>query len=166
VDLCEFETSLIYRVSSRTARATQRNPVSKKKKTRDDDDDDNDAITSFLPFLSSFQTLSRTTLLLLYFRCMASYYCYWYAYVCVCVCVCVPKHTNTICSVCIMLLVYAYVFRADHLVLHKQLVCSPLGKTLSPTALRIPDLPVGLCVGLKPAGILRACFDSQDSVTL
>jgi hypothetical protein len=26
VDLCEFKASLIYRVSSRTARATQRNP--------------------------------------------------------------------------------------------------------------------------------------------
>jgi hypothetical protein len=31
VDLCDFEASLIYRVSSRTARATQRNPVSKTK---------------------------------------------------------------------------------------------------------------------------------------
>ena len=29
-DLCEFEASLVYRASSRTARATQRNPVSKK----------------------------------------------------------------------------------------------------------------------------------------
>ena len=29
VGLCEFKTSLVYRVSSRTARATQRNPVSK-----------------------------------------------------------------------------------------------------------------------------------------
>jgi hypothetical protein len=34
-DLCEFKGSLIYRVSSRTARAvTQRNPVSKKKKKK------------------------------------------------------------------------------------------------------------------------------------
>lgn len=33
VDLCEFKTSLIYRVCSRLARATQRN-VSKKKKVR------------------------------------------------------------------------------------------------------------------------------------
>jgi hypothetical protein len=32
VDLCEFKASLVYRVSSRTARATQRNPVSKKHK--------------------------------------------------------------------------------------------------------------------------------------
>jgi hypothetical protein len=32
VDLCEFKASLVYRASSRTARATQRNPVSKKKK--------------------------------------------------------------------------------------------------------------------------------------
>jgi hypothetical protein len=30
----EFEASLVYRVSSRTARATQRNPVSKKKKNK------------------------------------------------------------------------------------------------------------------------------------
>jgi hypothetical protein len=32
--ISEFEASLIYRVSSRTARATQRNPVLKKKKKR------------------------------------------------------------------------------------------------------------------------------------
>jgi hypothetical protein len=31
--ISEFEASLVYRVSSRTARATQRNPVSKKPKT-------------------------------------------------------------------------------------------------------------------------------------
>jgi hypothetical protein len=30
--ISEFEASLVYRVSSRTARATQRNPVSKNKK--------------------------------------------------------------------------------------------------------------------------------------
>jgi hypothetical protein len=34
VDLCEFKASVVYRVSSRTARATQRNPVSKNKKTK------------------------------------------------------------------------------------------------------------------------------------
>ena len=34
-DLCEFKISLVYKVSSRTARVvTQRNPVSKKKKKR------------------------------------------------------------------------------------------------------------------------------------
>jgi hypothetical protein len=32
--ISEFETSLVYRVSSRTARATQRNPVSKKRKKK------------------------------------------------------------------------------------------------------------------------------------
>jgi hypothetical protein len=32
VDLCEFETSLVYRGSSRTAKATQRNPVLKNQK--------------------------------------------------------------------------------------------------------------------------------------
>jgi hypothetical protein len=31
--ITEFEASLVYRVSSRTARATQRNPVSKNKQT-------------------------------------------------------------------------------------------------------------------------------------
>jgi hypothetical protein len=31
-DLSEFEASLVYKVSSTTARATQRNPVSKKQK--------------------------------------------------------------------------------------------------------------------------------------
>jgi hypothetical protein len=32
--ISEFEASLVYRVSSRTARATQRNPVPKKPKTK------------------------------------------------------------------------------------------------------------------------------------
>jgi hypothetical protein len=32
--ISEFEASLVYKVSSRTARATQRNPVSKKPKTK------------------------------------------------------------------------------------------------------------------------------------
>jgi hypothetical protein len=32
--ISEFQASLVYRVSSRTARATQRNPVSKKKKKK------------------------------------------------------------------------------------------------------------------------------------
>jgi hypothetical protein len=32
--ISEFEASLVYRVSSRTARATQRNPVSRKKKKK------------------------------------------------------------------------------------------------------------------------------------
>ena len=32
--ISELEASLVYRVSSRTARAIQRNPISKKKKTK------------------------------------------------------------------------------------------------------------------------------------
>ena len=32
VDLCEIEAGLVYKVSFRTARATQRNPVLKRKK--------------------------------------------------------------------------------------------------------------------------------------
>jgi hypothetical protein len=34
VDLCEFEASLVYRVSSRTARATQRNPAKETKQNK------------------------------------------------------------------------------------------------------------------------------------
>jgi hypothetical protein len=34
VNLCEFEASFICRANSRTARATQRNPVLKKKKKK------------------------------------------------------------------------------------------------------------------------------------
>jgi hypothetical protein len=33
--ISEFKASLVYRMSSRTARATQRNPVSRKKKKKD-----------------------------------------------------------------------------------------------------------------------------------
>jgi hypothetical protein len=33
--ISEFEASLVYRVSSRTARATQRNPVSKNRKKQE-----------------------------------------------------------------------------------------------------------------------------------
>jgi hypothetical protein len=33
-DFCEFKASLVYRASSRTAKATQRNPVSKKQKEK------------------------------------------------------------------------------------------------------------------------------------
>jgi hypothetical protein len=33
-DLCEFWASLVYRTTSSTARATQRNPVSKDKQTK------------------------------------------------------------------------------------------------------------------------------------
>ena len=32
VDVCEFQASLVYRASSRTAKTTQRNPVSKNQK--------------------------------------------------------------------------------------------------------------------------------------
>ena len=32
-DLCEFKASLVYKSSSRRARATRRNPISKNKKT-------------------------------------------------------------------------------------------------------------------------------------
>ena len=34
MDLCEFKASLVYRASSRTAKAAQRSPVSKNKKKK------------------------------------------------------------------------------------------------------------------------------------
>ena len=34
-NLCEFEASLVYKINSRTARATQRNPVSNQKEKKD-----------------------------------------------------------------------------------------------------------------------------------
>ena len=34
IDLCEFKASLVYRTSSKTARDTQRNPVSKNQKNK------------------------------------------------------------------------------------------------------------------------------------
>jgi hypothetical protein len=39
--ISEFQASLVYKVSSRTARATQRNPVSKRKKTNKQNNNNN-----------------------------------------------------------------------------------------------------------------------------
>ena len=35
MEFCEFEASLVYRVSSKTAKTTQRNPVSKNRKRKE-----------------------------------------------------------------------------------------------------------------------------------
>jgi hypothetical protein len=35
MNLCEFKTSLVYKTSSRTAKATQKNPVSTKPRKRE-----------------------------------------------------------------------------------------------------------------------------------
>ena len=40
-DFCEFKASLVYRVSSRTARDTQRNSVLKNKQTQNDNKNKN-----------------------------------------------------------------------------------------------------------------------------
>jgi hypothetical protein len=48
--ISEFEASLVYRVNSRTARATQRNPVSKNQKKEEEEkkkEKKNDSITCF-----------------------------------------------------------------------------------------------------------------------
>ena len=56
-ELCEFEARLVYRVSSRTAKATQRSPVLKKKKEKKK----RTSITTKLPwFLSPLSLLSGT----------------------------------------------------------------------------------------------------------
>jgi hypothetical protein len=47
--ISEFVASLVYRVSSRTARATQRNPVSKKTKTTTTTKELSDALTYPFP---------------------------------------------------------------------------------------------------------------------
>jgi hypothetical protein len=55
--ISEFETSLVYKVSSRTARAKQRNPVSKKQKT-------NQKIDILLNILAAFPravTVTKST---------------------------------------------------------------------------------------------------------
>ena len=55
VNLCEFEASLVYRVSSRIARATQKNSFTKKqttttKKASDNLGKDNWHLSSFFPY--------------------------------------------------------------------------------------------------------------------
>ena len=61
--LCELEGSLVYRSSSRTARATQRNPVSaklEKKKGEEREGGEDDAHSHFLVFkLSTFVFAQR-----------------------------------------------------------------------------------------------------------
>jgi hypothetical protein len=65
-------------------------------------------------------------------------------------CICIPKYISTAFSVCTMLLLY--VFWADLfdlLVLDNLLMCSSLGKIISP-ALSIPYLSVMFYVGMGP----------------
>lgn len=51
-------------------------------------------------------------------------------------------------SVCKMSLIYIHIFQGDHKVVNKQLVCSS-EETIAPT-LSVIQLPVAVCVGLKP----------------
>ena len=50
--ISEFEVSLVYRVSSRTARAIQRNPVLKNQKTNQTKTNNNNKINSYTPRLT------------------------------------------------------------------------------------------------------------------
>jgi hypothetical protein len=52
--ISEFETSLVYKVSSSTARATQKNPVSKKQKKKKKNPGIHDTQILLLIFVSPF----------------------------------------------------------------------------------------------------------------
>jgi hypothetical protein len=73
--ISEFEASLVYKVSSRTARAILRNPVSKNKQTNKQKQKQQQK--------KRFRTITGDPCYLLP------------AYMCVCVCVCVHAHTCT-----------------------------------------------------------------------
>jgi uncharacterized membrane protein len=49
--ISEFKASLVYKVSSRTARATQRNPVSKNQKKRKKEKKEKETLYSYLGFI-------------------------------------------------------------------------------------------------------------------
>jgi hypothetical protein len=51
--ISEFKASLVYRVSSRTARAIQRNPVSKKKKSKSFSLYEGSLLAAFIPKAAS-----------------------------------------------------------------------------------------------------------------
>lgn len=53
----------------------------------------------------------------------------------------------------IHMLIRVGLFSGHHLVLDIQLMCSSLGKTISP-ALNFPQLPIVLCIGLRPHRLL------------
>jgi hypothetical protein len=55
--ISELEASLVYRVSSRTARATQRIPVSKNQKKKKKEKERNALIVLLLPVILSFLIL-------------------------------------------------------------------------------------------------------------
>lgn len=76
-------------------------------------------------------------------------------------CVCVPKYNvlsvyNVVCM---------YVFRADHLTLDNQSVCSSLGKATS-LAPNFPQLPRVPCAELRLCGISLVPFDMTIGVIL
>jgi hypothetical protein len=63
--ISEFEASLVYRVSSRIARATQRNPVSKNKKTKNQTNKKRSLSGMFTSLTFSFFTLCHPVLSLI-----------------------------------------------------------------------------------------------------
>lgn len=58
-----------------------------------------------------------------------------------------------------------YAFRDGHLALDNQLVCCSFGKFTSP-APSFPQLPVVVCVGLRPRGCFLVQFDVFVGVIL
>lgn len=55
------------------------------------------------------------------------------------------------------MLILVGLFSRHHLVLDSQLICSSLGKTTSPTP-SFPQLPIVLCIGLRPQKLLSMQF--------
>ena len=56
-----------------------------------------------------------------------------------------------------LMLTYMHV-SVDYLVVDNKLVCSALGKPMSPT-LSVPLMPVDLCIELRPHGLSPVHFD-------
>lgn len=58
-----------------------------------------------------------------------------------------------------------YVFRTDCLALNNQLMCSSMGKTSSLSS-KFLQLPMVLCEGLKPHGLLLIYFGLSNGIIL
>lgn len=101
-------------------------------------------------FIYLFQTFSLPFLALSTF----SFFQYLFLYVCMYVHIYISK-----CNIlCLYNVTGIYIFKVDHLfVLDSQLVCSSLGKAISPTC-SISLLPLVLWVGLWPCGLFLLHF--------
>jgi hypothetical protein len=58
--ISEFKASLVYKVSSRTARATQRNPASKNKNKQNNNNNNNNNFLKKVPLLLAHRKYSKS----------------------------------------------------------------------------------------------------------